>query len=83
MRRLHGFIAIAVLLVHGSSMSGDIKQYQRGSPESDDQFLVGVECNKSENNLRIGLFDAHNVPEQRMDLSDTFAHARRSGKMVP
>jgi len=39
MRRLHGLLAIAVLLVHGSSMSGDIKRYQRKlatfSPDSD------------------------------------------------
>jgi hypothetical protein len=72
MRRLQGIAGIALMLVHGPGMCGDIKPYQRGSPGSDDQLLVGVECNRSANVLRIGLFDAHHVPDQPMDMWDTF-----------
>ena len=70
MWRLRCFAAL--VLIHGASLSGEIRQYQRGSPGSDDQLLVGVECNKSRHYLRIGLFDAHAVPDRRMNLWDTF-----------
>ena len=72
MRCLRLAAVTALMLAHGAGMAGEIAQYQRGSPGSDDMLLVGVECNKSETLLRIGLSDVHHVPEQKMDLWDTF-----------
>jgi hypothetical protein len=64
--------AIALILVHCLCSAGEVRQYDRNSPKSDDRFIVGVECNKVSKQLQVGFFDAHNLPGKRMDLWDTF-----------
>lgn len=64
--------AFSLVLVCKMCIAGELRQYDRNSPKHDDTRIVGIECNKKNNILQLGFFDAYNVPSKRMDLWDTF-----------
>jgi hypothetical protein len=67
------FFSTCFLLIVGcASFADEVQQYKRSSSKSDDQFIVGLECNRHSNSLQLGFFYAYNLPEKRMDLWDTF-----------
>jgi hypothetical protein len=68
----HFLLAILPLLLSGVCNAAEVKPYDRHSPQSDDKYIVGMECNRHDNHLEIGFFDAYNVPAKRMDLWDTW-----------
>lgn len=71
---MRNFLSVCTLLFVGNvCFAGEVKQYIRDSPKSDDQLIVGLECNRNNNSLQLGFFDAYHLPEKRMDLWDTFS----------
>jgi hypothetical protein len=70
---MHYAIIVSLSLFIGSeSFAGEVVQYNRESQKSDGTLIVGLECNKRNNILQLGFFDAYNVPKKNMDLWDTF-----------
>ncbi|CAH0262437.1 hypothetical protein SRABI118_03258 [Massilia sp. Bi118] len=68
----HVFALAALALACHPGRAAEPRQYDRQSPKSYDQFIVGIECNTREQHLEIGLFDSDNIPDKRMDLWDTW-----------
>ncbi len=50
-----------------------IPKYDRSGPKSDDQKIIGIDCNKKNKTLEVGYYTAYNLPDNAMDLWDTFS----------
>lgn len=66
------FKILPFFLVHSLCFGAEARQYDPRSMVSDDQLIVGVECDKSGKQIHIGLYPPAQVPKRKMDLWDTF-----------
>jgi uncharacterized protein len=50
-----------------------IPKYDRSGHKSDGQKIIGIDCNKKNKTLEVGYYTAYNLPDNAMDLWDTFS----------
>ena len=50
-----------------------IPQYNRWGPKSDEDRIVGIDCDQEARTLEVGYFTKHNLPDKQIPLWDLFA----------